>query len=81
LPFPVNVDFAVIGIGVDRWWNDAVQHERLQYVSAQIRVGAPVLRQDPHLELVGDTLDAGDALGVLLRLALLPEASDGPRAS
>ena len=50
--------------------------QRVQDVAAEVCVCAPFVVHDLHVELVVDVLDAVDALRVLLRLVLLPQAAD-----
>src|SRR5262252_8058451 len=52
-----------------RW--KAVEYERMENVSAQLGVLAPVFVQDPHVKLVVDGHDPEDALGGPSGLALL----------
>jgi hypothetical protein len=63
---PGERDDAVVDVGLDRGGDEAVQHERLQYVAAEFGVGATVVVQGPHFELVLDALHSVDALRVLL---------------
>jgi len=74
---PVNVTLPSSALDRSVGWNHAVQHERLQNVAAEVRVGAPVLLRI-RTRARGDTCDAGEMLDVVLRLALLPEAGDRP---
>jgi hypothetical protein len=53
-----------------------VLHESLDGRAADLGVGAPVLVEEPHLELVEDVVDPGRPARVRHRGAILGEAAD-----
>ncbi|HEX9379228.1 MAG TPA: hypothetical protein VF872_06525 [Gaiellaceae bacterium] len=69
-------DEAVIDLRIDGVRDEAVQHERLEHVAANLGVCALLVVHQLHLQLVVDRGDAEYTLCGLLGLALLAQAPD-----